>query len=681
MEAVPTREVLWNIDHEWIMYPCFLLALAFCLWFFYRRYRLWMIGRPEDRTTSRFLRLRGVLKDALLQTTVLKERGPGIMHVGMYAGMAVLFIATVAVAMQADLHIPTVQGDFYLYFLSFTVDIAGLVFVIAMIVCIARRAVGINKGLDTKPSDIIVLVLLLVVGVTGFIVEGLRIQGTDDPWRAWSPIGNLFSFLFIGWDAEQVSLIHRVVWWGHMTLAFGLIAYWTYSKLIHVLLIPATVYCRSLDPMGTLPFVDIEDENLETMGVGVLEDFTWKDLLDTEACVCCGRCQNVCPAHLSDKVLSPMGLLQNLRGELELRGPVVLATRKATTETTNTQEIQRRKATQQGVLDRRLVGDALSPDALWACTTCGACMVQCPAMLEHVPKIVKMRTYQVSMESAFPLEAQATFRNMENNGNPWGLGWQGRMKWTEGLYVPTIAEKPDAEYLYWPGCSGAFDARNRKVSVALIVLMKRAGIDFAVLGNDEKCCGDAARRLGNEYVYYLLASENIATLDTFGVKKIITQCPHCYQALSHDYPQLGGHYEVIHHTELLVELIEGGCLDTNMIEHRPITFHDSCYLGRYRNIYDAPRKIVEMCGGSVVEMARNHDKSFCCGAGGGRMWLEEKEGRRINELRAGQALETKASVVATACPFCLTMLADGMAAHDADVPVKDVVELLAEAQQ
>ncbi|MFR8147158.1 heterodisulfide reductase-related iron-sulfur binding cluster [Adlercreutzia equolifaciens] len=701
MGEVPAREVLWNITGHWLIYPCFIAALAVAVVFFVRRWRLWKIGEPENRSDRRGERLRGAVRDALLQVKVAERRGPGLVHVAMYVAMIILLIATATVAAQADLGLPLVQGDFYLYFLSLTVDIAGAAFCIAMVACIVRRIA--NRALDTKPGDIVVLGLLLAIGLTGFVLEGLRIAGTGDPWSAWSPVGSLFAGFFVSWDQGQIELAHRVLWWFHMALAFALIAYWTYSKLVHVLLVPAGVYWRDLKPKGELPFIDMEDEGLLSFGCGRLEELTWKDLFDTQACVRCNRCQDLCPAFATGKPLSPKSFIQDLGAELEQRGPIIYRLQKEAALEKNgaaadeggkgakaVPELPASEAllenadladAERAIVDRPLVGAVIAPETLWACTTCGACMEACPAFVEHVPKVVKMRTYQVSMESAFPPEAQATFRNMENNGNPWGLGWQTRAKWAEGLDVPTIAEAPDAEYLYWPGCSGAFDARNRKVSAALVSLLAEAGVSFAILGNEEKCCGDAARRMGNEFVYFMLASENIATLQAYGVKKIIVQCPHCYQALARDYPQLGGHFEVIHHSELLARLVREGRLPRAREALGRVCFHDSCYLGRYQDIYEAPREVVRAAGGSVVEMERNRRASFCCGAGGGRMWLEESAGTRINEARCAQALDTDPDLVATSCPFCLTMLADGMVSADSDVPVRDIAELLAGAEK
>lgn len=674
----PQRELLWNIDASWIMYPCMLAAFAVAALFFVRKWRLWKIGAPEDRSDRRGERLRGSFVKAVLNATVVKERAVGVMHVAMYAGFAVMLAATVLTAIQVDLGLVFIYGDFYLYFMALAVDLAGAAFVIAMAALIVRRLV--RRDLQSKASDYVILAALLLIGVSGFLVEGLRIEGTGDPWRAWSPVGSMVGYALAGLSAEQISILHRVLWWGHMALAFTLIATWTYSKLVHVLLIPAAVYSRSLEPMGTLPYIDVEDEELLTMGVGKLEEFSWKDLMDTEACVRCGRCQGNCPAHLSGKALSPMELMGSLRSCLEERAPVVAEYRRTHGEPQDGEyELEPLPEAQRAVLEKPLVGGVVSEEALWACTTCGSCMEQCPALLEHVPKLVKMRTYETSMESDFPQEAQGLFRNLENNGNPWGLGWQTRAKWAEGLDIPTIAQNPGAEYLFWPGCSGAMDARSRKVSAAFASLLKQAGVDFAILGNEEKCCGDSARRLGNEYVYYLLAAENIATLDSYGVRKIVTTCPHCYQALSRDYPQLGGHYEVVHHSELLAQLLEEGRLQRAEGDEA-VAFHDSCYLGRYRGIYQEPRSVVSAAGCQVAEIERNHGKSFCCGAGGGRMWLEENQGERINTLRAQQALETGAKTVATCCPFCLTMLSDGASALDENTQVRDIAELLLDAQ-
>lgn len=665
-----TRELYWNIPSHWFMYVLFIGVVACFAIFFYRRYRLWKLGAPEDLSDHKAERFFGAFKEVFTQKRVVRKKSSGIMHLFIFWGMLFLLVATALVALQDHLGIPLLYGDFYLYFISLGIDLAGFVCAIGVVVALVRHASKANKNLETNRADIIWLALLLVILISGFATEGLRIVGTNDPWAIWSPIGYLFALMFSGMDAQALSLTHQIVWWSHLVLAFAFLAFFTYSKMAHVLFIPGNYYFRSFKPAGTLEPIDFEDEELETMGVRTLEEYTWKDLLDAQACIKCGRCQENCPAYLSGKELSPMHFIQGIADQNVKRGKILLGV----PEEDRTEE-------QATFLDEGVVGTVVSEDALWQCTTCRACSEECPARVVHPEKDIKARTYQVCMESAFPSEAQQTFRNLETNGNPWGIGWQKRIDWTKDLDVPTIDENPDAEYLYWPGCSGAYDARSRKVAIAFVHLMKEAGVNFAILGNAEKCCGDSARRLGNEYLYYMLAQENIETLNNAGVKKIVTQCPHCLQALSVDYPQMGGNFEVLHHSELLARLIEEGKIKSGSSEFAHATYHDSCYLGRYHGQYDAPRAVLTQGAGvELFEMARNESKSFCCGAGGGHMWLEEPEGKKINHMRAEQALETKADALVTACPFCLTMLSDGVAFYGSEMSVKDLAEVLYESR-
>ena len=661
----PSRELYWNIPSHWFMYILAAVMVGVIVWAFYRRVKLWRLGAELDVSDNRGQRFWGAFKEAISQKRVVRKKGPGIMHLFMFWGMAFLLIATLLCTLQDHFGIPILTGDFYLYFMSLAIDLAGIAAIIGVTVLLIRRISKVNSNLETHWTDFAVPTLFLIILVTGFVVEGLRMAGTNDPWAVWSPGGLPFMLLFQTFTPEQISLTHQILWWSHMVLAFAFIASFAYSKMVHAVFIPANYYFRSLEPKGTVQPIDFEDEDLESMGVRTLEEFTWKDLFDSQACIRCGRCQEVCPAYNSGKPLSPKELIVNIDEQNHKRGKVLLSI----PEDKRTEE-------QIALLEEPAVGVVLSEDALWDCTTCRACSDVCPARIEHPEKIVKMRTYQVSMESAFPKEAQATFRNMETNGNPWGIGWQKRADWTDGLDVPTLDENPDAEYLYWPGCSGAFDSRSRKVSTALVELMKQAGVNFAILGNAEKCCGDSARRLGNEYLYYQLAYENVETLNAYGVKKIVTQCPHCLHALSVDYPQMGGNFEVIHHSELLARLIAEGKLEAGASKGLNVTYHDSCYLGRYHDVFDEPRAVIAGAGAKLTEMEKSGSDSFCCGAGGGHMWLEEQRGERINNIRAQQALETGADTICTACPFCLTMLSDGVAAAQGGAEVRDIAEIL-----
>ncbi len=677
MEA--TRELYWNIHAEWLIYPLFILALAIFGFGIYQRYSLWKIGQPTNRNDHKAVRFRSVLDYILTHRKILRERQPGLMHFLIFWGMLVLVLGTSIVALKADIGIDIMYGNLYLYFMSLGLDLFGLGVLVGLLIAIVRRYVQKADGLDNRQDDLVILLLLTAIIITGFLTEGLRIAATNDPWAVWSPIGNAVSIVFNGMSVSAMEVTHQILWWTHLFLAFGFIAYLPYSKLIHIVTSPLNTYFRSLEPKGVLSYINMEDEDAETFGVAKLEEFTWKDLMDTDACVRCGRCQNNCPAHLSGKPLSPKSLIQDLKDHLNEKGKVILESKQVSVQKGIHNEAAAGSEAVNEIMEKTLVGDVISEDTLWSCTTCRSCMEQCPVMIEHVPKIIDLRRNQVLMESNFPAEAQIAFRNMENNGNPWGIGWQTRVDWAKDLGVKTIDEEAEIEYLYWPGCSGAFDARNRKVTSALVKLLQTAGVKFAILGNEEKCCGDSARRLGNEYLYYSLAQENIETMKGYGVKKIITQCPHCFNTLKNDYPQLGGNFEVIHHTQLLAELIKQGKLTPKQPMQQVVTYHDSCYLGRYNDIFNQPREILKALGAKVVEMERSHEKSFCCGAGGGRMWLEEHQGNRINEMRTQQALASSAEVVGTACPFCLTMISDGIKVKEVEVKALDLAEILAQA--
>ncbi len=651
---------------------------------FYLKYRLWHVGQPVDRNDRKGARAKSLIGFVLGHTRILRRRQPGIMHFLIFWGMVCLFLGTIVVALQSDVGLQIMHGPFYLYFMSLILNIAGLAVLLGLLIALYRRYIKPAEGLDNQPDDAVILILLLVIILTGFLTQGLRIAATHDPWAAWSPVGNLFARLFAGLGAATQSEVHRALWWSHLFLALGLIAYLPYSKLIHIGTAPLNIYFRSLEPNGALTRLDLEDEDLETFGAAKLTDLTWKDLMDTDACVRCGRCQNNCPAYLTGKPLSPKALIQDLKLQVHQQGKLILAARKtAAHPTTGEHETAAGSELDAGLDEQNLVGTVLSEDALWSCTTCRACMEQCPVFVEHVPKTIEMRRNQVLMESDFPAELNGAFKGMENNGNPWGLGWAKRAEWADDLGVKVVATDGAPEYLYWVGCAGSFDNRNRKVSAAMVQIMRAAGIDFAILGTEEKCCGDSARRLGNEYLYQSLAEANIETLNGYGIKKIITQCPHCFNTLKNEYPQFGGNFEVIHHSAFIAQLIAAGRLPLQAKLNGTITYHDSCYLGRYNAIYQPPRQVIEALGLKLIEMPRSQRESFCCGAGGGRMWLEENLGERINMQRTEEALSTNASCIGTACPFCLTMLEDGTKRKDVAENIKtlDLAELVQQAIQ
>ncbi|MEN6414273.1 MAG: heterodisulfide reductase-related iron-sulfur binding cluster [Veillonellales bacterium] len=665
-----TRQIYWNIEGHFLLYLFLLIAVGFFAYGVYRRVKLWQMGQPENRWQNVWQGIQDVLLYGFFHKRIMKEKYPGSMHLFIFWGFVFLAFATAVVAVHTDLGVPIYQGGLYL-FVKCTANFFGLLAVCGILMAAWRRYVIRPRRLDNKPEDGITLALIFLILLTGFLLESARIAATADPWADWAFVGKWLSAPLTGLDAAALLTLHRCLWWFHMLLVMSFIAYFPYSKLFHIILAPLNQFFRYRGPVGVPAAIDFEDESLESYGKDELQQFSWKTLFNSDVCLRCGRCQEFCPAFLSGKHLNPKAVIQAIKVHMEEIGRA-----SAQQQTDPSSEAETAAAGSSPV--RSLIGEVIPEEDIWACTTCHSCEQQCPVFVEHVGKTIELRRHLVLMESRFPAEAQAAFRNMENNGNPWGICWSTRDQFLKSLGVPTYEENPAADVLYWPGCSGAFDCRNQKVSKAVVHLLQAAGVNFAVLGNEEKCCGDSARRLGNEYLFYSLASENIEAMKRYGVKTIVTQCPHCFNILKNEYPQLGGHFTVFHHTEFLLQLVKSGQLTLQKKSGQSIAYHDSCYLGRYNQIYQPPRELLTAAGLEVREMSHAFEKSFCCGAGGGRMWLEEKEGDRINVMRAQEALATNPDLVGTACPFCLSMLDEAVTtvAGDEKRKTMDIAEIL-----
>jgi Fe-S oxidoreductase/nitrate reductase gamma subunit len=618
-----------------------------------------------------FSRVKSLLIEGIAHTRILKDLYPGLIHLLLFLGFLIPF--TVMVITQFVFTLSSVPARL----LSLGLDLIGLAAISSLLLAMYRRYIARPSRLDNQSEDFIALILLLFILLTGFFLEGLRLSVISQDTQAWAPIGKAVASLFnlTGMSTGAKGLMAILIFRIHFFLVLATIAYIPYSKLFHLISSPMNMIFRSLEPKGTLTPLDLEDEKAESFGVAKIEEFTWKQLLDLDACTRCGRCQDRCPAHLTEKPLSPKRLVIDLKDHLHARAPQILEARAKGTEP---EEIP------------PLVGKIIEENVIWTCTTCRSCMEHCPVYVEQVNKIVDMRRHQVLMESKFPAELNSFFRNMETNSNPWGIGFASRAEWAEGLDVKLINEHPDAEYLFWVGCAGSFDEEGKKVAKAMVSIMKKAGLNFAILGTEEKCCGDSARRLGNEYLFQMQAAENIDLFKKYNIKKIITICPHGYNTFKNEYPSLLGflssaspevkEIEVIHHVQLLHRLLQEEKLPLRSKEENLLTYHDSCYLARYNGIINEPREILlRLTSGSIVEPKNNKEHSLCCGGGGGLMWTEENLGTRINHLKTDELLATQAEITATSCPFCLTMIQDGFKDKgENERKVKDIAQLVAD---
>ena len=678
-----TREIFWNISHStiWVMYAMFVLSLAIAGYGIYRRVQVWQRGLPLNRFDRPAERIKRLLQHATAQRRTVQENYAAVFHTFIYTGFIILMIATTVVAIDYDFGLPIMQGKFYLYFQSFIVDCFGALVLLGVGIALYRRYGVRPKKLVYSEESTLILTAIFLIALTGFLVEGWRIAATDDTWGKWSPFGFLVaeaSGAFMSGRALRAA--HFGAWWTHAILVFGFIAWAPYTKMAHVIFGPLNIYTSALQPTGaSLKKMDVEKamETGEPLGVKSLAQFTWKDLADFDACTECGRCTAVCPANTVGKELSPRDIILDLQKFMHANPLVAFGL---------TQNDAAGEVGGNGQAALPIIGafPSTSPEPLWQCTTCGACMQACPVFIEQMPKIVDMRRFLVMEEADYPDTMAEAVTSMETRQHPFKGTQATRVDWTEGLTVATAAEARDAEVLYWVGCGGALIERNQKIVRATAQLLEKAGVKFAILGREEKCTGDPARRIGNEFLFETLAKENIETLNRYGVKKIVTSCPHCFNTFGNEYPQYGGTYEVYHHSEFLAKLIDEGKIQPQSPSDKLITFHDPCYLGRHNGIYNAPRKLVQLAARNApVEMQQSREKGFCCGGGGGMSFVEEPKDKRVNQERARQILETGADIVAVGCPFCTTMLEDGINARkgDRDVRVMDIAELLWQSVQ
>ena len=677
----------------------------------YHKILLLMALEPADRTGHIKERLKNMVILAIGQKRLVgreKERASGIMHALIFWGFCILLIRSLNLYGEGFLkgyHLPFLGDDYVLGYLYIALkDIVEGIVLLMVSYAIFRRAVLKPERLHNTWEAYFVLAMIGVLMISDLLHDGARynlIMLHNNPEHLhffnnqrygsefiWTPVSVGTAALISGMSANASGNTMVCMFWLHIITQLTFLNFLPLGKHFHIITSLPNVFLKNLGyPHEKPKLLALEDEAAwenESLGINHIHQLNWKQGLDLFTCTECGRCKEVCPAYITDKPLNLHDFNDKLKSELFdnadniIKRAKLSATIKQDEDAGQTDKIKAEMAALNS--KKQLIGDVIAEDTLWACTTCRACEEVCPVTIEHVPRIIAMRQGQTTMAETYPKELNKALKGLERNGNPWGIGYDKRADWANGLGVKMMADDSDVDYLFWVGCAGSFDDRTKKVSASLVKILQKAGISFAILGVEEKCTGDFARRVGNEMLYQMMAQENIETLNNYNVKKIITACPHCLNTLKHEYPQMGGNYQVIHHAEFIEQLVKRGKITLNKSLEGSLTYHDPCYLGRYNSVYDQPRSILQSISkDGLKELNRHGRESFCCGAGGGRMWMEEIIGKRINLERAEEIVGRKAANVAVGCPFCLTMLEDGMKElnKEEEIKTQDIAELVA----